>query len=125
MEKLFVSREIAKKLKEKGFNEPCMKGVNAKEDFTVSGFGLTNQGNTHEFTLPLFQQATEWFRVKHKINIFAEPFCTKESELSWFGRYGRLNKTMNDCFLSHLTKKMYYDYNEALSAAIEEALKLI
>ena len=60
MEKEFVSYELALKLKELGFDEPC--------------FGYPKQGTVYPINTdllpewsaaPLFQQAFRWFREKH------------------------------------------------------------
>lgn len=120
MENLFVSKEIAKQLKEKGFYEPCMKGVKDNHEFTACGFNLTNHGNTHEYTIPMFQQVTDWLRVKHKIfiTIDVSPYPT----LSSYGHIktftDRKGKWTND-------QDNPLPYYEALSKSIEEALKLI
>lgn len=85
---LFVPYEIAKQLKEKGFNEECFMVYNShregipgyptlerpinyrflRYDYTVYNYHL-NKLNTKLITAPLYQQVIDWFRVKHKINI--------------------------------------------------------
>ena len=58
MEKEFVTYELAIKLKELGFNEPCLKSYGSD--------GLLNMFD-HEMYLsaPLYQQAFRWFREKY------------------------------------------------------------
>lgn len=59
MEKEFIPYELAVKLKELGFDEPCLKSYGTD--------GLLNE-NDHEMYLsaPTFSQAFRWFREKHK-----------------------------------------------------------
>ena len=58
IEKEFVPYELAIKLKELGFNEPCLKSYGSD--------GLLNMFD-HEMYLsaPLFQQSFRWFREKY------------------------------------------------------------
>jgi hypothetical protein len=61
MEKEFVPYELAVKLKELGFDEPCLK--------SYGDDGLLNQ-NDHSLYLsaPLYQQAFRWFREKYNMD---------------------------------------------------------
>lgn len=123
MENLFVSKEIAKQLKEIGFFEPCMKGVRNGEEFTTTGFSLTNHGNMSDCALPLFQQVMDWFREKHNMHF--------EVRVSFTKKYA----TYSFCimFMKETSDKdlpMYCElpikggsYYVALSNAIKEAIK--
>lgn len=78
MKDLFVPYEIALKLKELGFNEPCLASyINRDLSFVRELFGdvgLASFSTNHnpdystEITAPLFQQAFEWFRVVHNLH---------------------------------------------------------
>jgi len=75
MEKQFVTYEIAKKLKELGFDEPCIKmiliggsvGFVNKESDILSKPITNTQGGKYTITYPLWQQAIDWLRENHDI----------------------------------------------------------
>lgn len=85
MEKQFVTYEIALKLKELGFNEPCIAKYcryNPSDDiklfpqsqnfFKGDGFEYckNNEYKKEEKTAaPLWQQCLDWLREKHRIEI--------------------------------------------------------
>jgi hypothetical protein len=73
MEKEFVPYELALKLKELGFDEPCLK--------SYGDDGLLNQ-NDHSLYLsaPLYQQAFRWFREKYDFVIRYIPHEIDDSE---------------------------------------------
>jgi len=75
MEKQFIPSELAEKLKELGFNEPCIAM------YFCGKFAIKLQGTNKEFetvinsemtktlcAAPLWQQAFDWFREKHKLH---------------------------------------------------------
>jgi hypothetical protein len=71
MEKEFVPYELAIKLKELGFDEPCFSFY-----IDVDKFLYTNQKwldynlNSRRISAPLYQQAFRWFREKYGFEIF-------------------------------------------------------
>lgn len=90
MNKEFVPFEIAKKLKDLGFDEPCFAGYqpNHKNEMVLY-FKSTNQSgvssnastygkychqNNHVIKAPLYQQVINWLRLRHKIvlDVFQE-----------------------------------------------------
>ncbi len=113
---LFIPYELAVKAKEKGFNEPCMKGVKDNEEFTTCGFNLTNNGTTHDFTLPLYQQAVDWLREEHGWKI-------SESEECHPCVVFNIKKLKADPNGSKFV--MADTYYESLNKAIEETFKMI
>lgn len=71
MEKQFVTYEIALKLKELGFNDPCfaywftVNGKNpqiSKRDIHFNGYKNYSDSNT---IAPLWQQVIDWLRIQH------------------------------------------------------------
>ena len=75
MEKEFVPYELAVKLKELGFNEPCFGFY--LEDCTWTPASYSKKGTVYPSNsdllpewsaAPLYQQAFRWFREKHNIN---------------------------------------------------------
>ncbi len=72
MEKEFVTYELALKLKQIRFNEPCISfySQGGKHNFDIQS-PSTNIGSwsdqEHYCSSPLFQQAFRWFREKHRL----------------------------------------------------------
>ncbi len=125
MEKLFVSYEIAIKLKEKGFSEWCF-GVYTPEFKCVSHYGVgesftgmwQNGFNSNDITAPMHQQVIDWFRENHNINILYI-ICggqTKVLGYKWFVQKGM----EKDAYETNMK-----DYYAGLNEALTQALKLI
>ena len=80
MKKQFVTYEIALKLKELGFNEPCFSAYTESGNLMDIGDYSNDdkigelEGHSHYIscTAPLYQQVTDWFREKHNIHIEIE-----------------------------------------------------
>jgi hypothetical protein len=128
MEKLFVPIEIAILLKQKGFNEPCMKGVKNNEEFTTCGFSLTNQGNTHDFILPLYQQVINWFKKRYGIILL--PTYSYYYGIHYGYRWVKTNGESGEFWEQAVNAEKIYKFNEdsfeeATNYAIIETLKLI
>jgi hypothetical protein len=116
MKHLFVPYEIAKQLKEKGFDEPCLAIYRDRlNDFGVTlisnGIKIAQSSNTLYYDsneemiclAPLYQQVIDWLRLEKKI-LVAE---------RWEGwKYGDFNWG-------------WFIYCETKEEAITEALKLI
>ena len=70
----YVSFEIAKLLKEKGFNEPCLMCYTS--DGKLGNYGhYRSYKNSDVFSLtaPTIQMAMKWLREVHNIDIIAPP----------------------------------------------------
>lgn len=91
MEEQFVSYDIAKVLKERGFNEPCLKMSEHRKECINQKEGPCTLPNVHcaypdctidksiePIGLPLLQQTIEWF-AKQNIFISIEPVLEKEN----------------------------------------------
>lgn len=68
----YVSFEVAKLLKEKGFNEICFALYNPSEKLIQCGVMLNNTqvGRVEgSYSAPTLQMATKWLREVHKIDI--------------------------------------------------------
>ena len=71
MEKEFVPYELAVKLKELGFNEPCFVYYRTSNENkpTYPNHGVTqNSLCSNGITAPTFSQAFRWFREKHNLH---------------------------------------------------------
>jgi len=118
MKHLFVPYELALKLKEKGFDEYCLR---TQWDFDITQ-SRVNIG------LPLYQQVIDWFRESHGIMIACVE-DTVPTDKGWRkGLYSYIE------FMEGYTNKIKGsdrdsfsgdDYYHLLTKAIEEAIKLI
>ncbi len=85
LQKDFVPYELSLKMKQLGFDEPCMYYVDEQNNSFIYNF----QTHTDEFiewcgvtviSTPLFQQAFRWFREEHDLHYQLVPFFSdKES----------------------------------------------
>ena len=124
----FVSYEIALKLKELGFDEPCLTYYyeltsNLRTHIGVDiGNAWTYLGNNKlGFTLaPLYQQVFKWFREKHNIDISINTIYSKYNENTIKKYSGVIDtKTM-------YTNVGFYDnYEEAELAGLQKMIEII
>lgn len=142
MKHLFVPFELAKLLKEKGFNEPCFRLYTEKykelitAPFNATNTSIENSLPTKPLTAPLYCQVIDWFRDKHLLHITAEFSQLKDvNDDENIELYGfRINEQWQegkDWFdykygFKHIENQhSFKSYYEALTKAIEEAIKLI
>lgn len=127
MKYLFVPYNLALKLKEKGFDEPCF-GMYLGTNDVVYDTIFHKQHITNEKCLaPLYQQVVDWFRDKHFIYIhtsldsYREPYklVPQIQKMELTRTYVEFEK-----YYGHFDNTTKGNY-EALKKAIEEALKLI
>lgn len=73
MEEEFVPYEQALRLKELGFDKPCIRGwdINNKVWYHPDSDIVIDN--------PTFSQAFRWFREKHNIDAWVQPFVMKKS----------------------------------------------
>ncbi len=138
MDNEFVTLEIAKKLKELGFNERCMaadyyadgtilidyaeEGITNKQlDKLIDECNKDSSSNGEELlsyspTIPLWQQAIDWLRKKHKLHITV----TSISQDSWQWHITKPGESLGKVY-----DEDFYTYETAREDAIKEALKLI
>lgn len=141
MENLFIPYKLAKKLKQKGFDEPCFCVYNNDgklimvsnwEDCNDWSFDFCRNSKyspSDRTSAPTYQQVTDWFREEHNINI--EVMTTGEDNKYPKWNYWLVNtKKSNRVELAMQELKEenpieYSTYYQALTKGIEEALKLI
>lgn len=123
----YVSLEVAKLLKEKGFNEDCMAFYTRDGLFECNSYINTN---VLKHPTPTLYEAQKWLRDRRKIHI-SVGMCSDYSTNAdggicdgwtfWtFSTYYTTNlHHKHDCFGEYDT------YEEALNTGILEALKLI
>lgn len=151
MREIFVPKDIAQKLKEKGFDEDCLAvyyGRYQKGELSVihqhGGSSVTGESNSDhkgitEFeicTAPTFEQVQNWFREKHNLHFYIVPYGDMRTwSISglegWeFPNVARIDKKERDDRLFYNVRQKYMNvkfntYYEALTEAINEGLKLI
>ena len=132
MKEQFVTYEIALKLKEKGFDEPCFGDYFHFERHNQSILDYDEDreriitDNTDEnitkYLAPLWQQVIDWFREKHN-KVIDLHLWDREDKESWkyevteYGEYEMHFQTKNP--------KIKCSYEQARQTAIEHALTLI
>lgn len=126
MEKQFVPYEFALKLKEKGFCENTL-GYYIDGDFT---YFMESEGGGEWVNAPLYQQVIDWFREKYDIHIhISRTYCyVGDKPRTFDGWCVYIDNGIEDSDLecnSKFIETFYPTYYEALTKAIEEALKLI
>ncbi len=129
MENQFVTYEIAKKLKELGFNEWCLNIYQDGEELDVSGYyGFNNPVRNEKLkddypAAPLWQQVIDWFRMKHGIHINPSTY-TESTDGEITGYYmGDIRHSSGEilCY----GDGNYSSYERAREVGILEAIKLI
>ena len=141
IEKLFVSYDIAKQLKDKWFNEPCLgwfqfenygTKVHTDKYWKEKLSGLSAE----EFlNAPLYQQVLDWFRETYGIGMnVVQQSCemikhyeekSKNSMPMFFYYFTAKTEAQTQNIKSKVTGRGGDNYHELLIKAIEEALKLI
>jgi hypothetical protein len=86
MQKEFVTYEIANKLKNLGFDEECIGCYCidcGNESFIFSHKFRKNSLFKEHITAPLWQQAIDWLRVNHNINLGVYPCFVFENHYNY------------------------------------------
>lgn len=99
MEKQFVPYELALKLKELGFNENCIafKGSKGKisycsqKEYDEEGYPILifhNNNGSPWVSLPLWQQAFDWFREKYEFEVAIHKLIDESGYMATIGWIG-------------------------------------
>ena len=124
MKEQFVTYEIAFALKELGFDERCLGHFDIQSKVLYVGDTEMNVSVLSEILLPapLWQQVIDWFREKHKIDIYPEPtYSLTEYSFKVITVHGKSKKQEYWDGMG----KTYNTYQEAREAAILEAIKIV
>jgi len=131
MKEQFVTYEIALKLKELCFNEPCM-GLYYIENkkFNKTNYSHSNivESNDYIIDAPLWQQVIDWFREKHLIIINIE-----FDHLDIFGKIRRMYFTVRNLDMidsgfdsrGKFRNKFYDNLDHTKEQAILKAIEII
>ncbi len=118
-----VSFEIAKMLKEKGFDIPCREGwVNYLESFTgetrmpdnESNLVIDRLGNRHLIERPTIAEVVMWLYEKHEIWVYTKPVLDEDGKWIFKGYV----KLMNNFKVKEYQTKLLREPTETYEAAI-------
>lgn len=131
MEKQFVTKEIAVKLKELGFNEPCLAMISLDDRLRFiknkTGYpkGSRNSECEPNILVPLWQQATDW--ISEKLNMELSIQFDDNCNMFYYFIHTN-NKECNSnriCSLSYTNDRIFAHYYQARKEGIEKAIELI
>lgn len=109
-----VTFEIAKLLKDKGFDVPCIGRYSVRsKEFHLDCTRLCNNGGLFEFSAPTLQMAMKWLRKVHNIDFTITPDRIENYTAMIF-----VNKE-----LPFTTIGSFKTYEAACEAAIKYALE--
>ena len=126
MEKEFVPYELALKLKELGFNEPCLTCYDKLEMIASHGkhvFDYKNYNTSgYMVSRPTFSQAFRWFREKHN--------CSHSINKTYGGQYVPYvngEELDLDSELNEIEgyKWLYTSYEEAELACLTKLIEIV
>jgi hypothetical protein len=131
MEKEFVPYELAVKLKELGFDEPCLGFYNhqgelilmAQEDeSSIEMYKNSYVEMGMQYAAPLFQQVFRWFREKYDLqyNIVWNRFYDKTPY-----QYEVRPTWRNELLRPYGTSGMCSTYEEAELACLEKLIEIV
>ena len=116
----YVSFEVAKLLKDKGFDEcPLFRYDDCGQLWVKGGYNKTLKWH---FPAPTLQMALKWLRIKHNIGIFPSTYCLLKD--------GKLTHPYGTCITDLVTYEIIVDdclpaetYEEAIENALIYCLK--
>ena len=126
----YVSFEVAKLLKEKGFNEPCIATYNSTtKKFYIEELYLdwSTQWKSR-ISAPTHQMAMKWLREIHDIIVVVEPHMydyinSKTSNYVFCLWYGDNYEEPYSNQHSNIHGTIYNSYEEAVEAALKYSLE--
>ena len=121
----YVSLEVAKILKEKGFEGPCRSSIFKNGELRIYDLDqswvdmISIDEEYYEFLCPTLYEAHKWLRRKG-VNVCVANFITVEEPIEWFYTIDLIYNGDGVYPMEH-----YPSYEEALNNGIKRALKLI
>lgn len=114
----FVSFEIAKLLKEKGFNEPCIATYNSTtKKFHVEELYLDWSTQWESYiSVPTHQMTMAWLREVYNIFIIIEPYSNTSCYFSLWE---------DDNYYENPLRKSFPSYEETVEQALKYVLEKI
>lgn len=125
MEKEFIPYDLSLKLKELGFDEPCLKWSMwiDKGDYQCESYlydlPIDEKGGVSK---PLFSQAFRWFRKKHYLSsTVIEQMFNSVAKSSFI-----INELKTEPkYFKTKTSKIYLSYEEAELACLEKLIEIV
>jgi hypothetical protein len=130
MIKEFVPYDLALKIKNLGFNEPCFVWADIYSKDNVYMYP-TNENNMNQYeetvSIPLFQQVFRWFREKYNLlgNIYIVNFGSDEYCYDIYDLFEE--KDIYDNFDGSSTSYMgtFENYEESEIACLEKLIEIV
>ncbi len=130
MEKEFIPYELALRMKQLGFDEPCFAWYYGKDLWIVDqeeskpmNYRQNPIRGGNGILAPLYQQAFRWFREKHfYISYVCAPY--KEHDEFYF-RIRHIGDVINEGQLESCESQVYKSYEEAELACIEKLIEIV
>jgi hypothetical protein len=123
MEKEFVPYELALRMKQLGFDEPCFAYYDMAQEFNFPGCTMHNRNfiNLKATMTSLYQQAFRWFREKHDLlNDVGISANRKNDTKKWM--YSIIYLDKNTYIYSEET---YNTYEEAELACLKKLIEIV
>jgi hypothetical protein len=115
MKKEFVPYELALRMKQLGFDEPCLASWNLfTNELNYNGFPSTFQSED-VVQLPTYSQAFRWFREIKEV----------EYQITYAGAKGRYNAFVEDYFYDNNGDLKEFTYKEAELACLETLIEIV
>ena len=120
--KEYVSYEVAKLLREKGYNEPTKGFYTTQGLFSYGVSDITNaKRNIYNYiSAPSLAQASKWLRESKSIDVLP-----KLTDNEYYKRYRYLVYRYGELKNVHCQPSGFGTYEESLNEGIKEALKFI
>jgi hypothetical protein len=131
MRKEFVSYEIALKLKELGFDEPCLFAYYGKSNlsnFKESDYELCGDRHNSSFkedgrvSAPLYQQVFRWFREKKLIILIVSSYQSRDDADAYY--YYQITNNYGIEETRHF-KEGFFTYEKAELAGLQKMIEII
>lgn len=116
----YVSFEVAKLLKEKGFDEPCVWSYDPNSASFAKSYNefKNSELNEYEYSKPTLQMAMKWLRIIHNTNI---DIVSVWNQKRW--EYQVFIITPITAKHPYIDDMLYMNHEEAVEAAIKYALE--
>ena len=118
----YVSFEVAKLLKEKGFDIPLNYFYNSdgRKCYATSYNWNQTTGDFQDYSCPTLQMAMKWLREVHKIEIY--PYHqNSETCTNWWFEIENYQSLVNE----YESNAIYATYEEAVEAGIRYCLEML
>jgi hypothetical protein len=123
MQKEFVQYELALRMKQLGFDEPCLNFYHVVGGFYTSCVYIESQedikelcDNGKQVLAPLFQQAFRWFREKYDLHHVIHHFTHKKgTDEAYLAEVGKADDIFSYC----------KTYEEAELACLEKLIEIV